>query len=378
MNKAMYAFSGDPITYGHIDIVERAAKAFDEVVVGIGVNPDKKYMFSLEERTDMAKRSLGHVRNIEIVAFKGLLVDYAYENCIPVIVKGVRDARDFDYEKLLHEMGESQKVGIETFVLYAKPELGKISSSSVKAMMKEQGFIHEFVPLNVKQQLEARMLGQYIVGITGAIGAGKSYVSERLVELGRENRIEVYNVELDNIGHQILSELQEPRYKEVRKEIADKFGKEVQYESGEINRKALGETVFNDLEKLQELNEIMLTPIMVRLRKELKGKKGIVLLNAALLAEMNITYLCNNNVILVDVDPVGQERRLSGRGLSAEQTRRRIGIQYSTSEKRDKLYEAITKERYGQIWIIQNNDDSPGKEIESVFERLVQEMMHEV
>ena len=68
MAKAMYAFSGDPITYGHIDIIKRAAKAFDEIVVGIGINPDKKYTFTLEERTEMAKRAL---RKLENVGFSG-------------------------------------------------------------------------------------------------------------------------------------------------------------------------------------------------------------------------------------------------------------------------------------------------------------------
>jgi pantetheine-phosphate adenylyltransferase len=88
MKRAIYAFSGDPITFGHIDIVERAASVFDEVVVGIGVNPEKEYTFDLEERTEMARRSLSHLSNVKVVSFKGLLVDYAYENDIHVIIKG--------------------------------------------------------------------------------------------------------------------------------------------------------------------------------------------------------------------------------------------------------------------------------------------------
>ena len=186
MKRAIYAFSGDPITYGHIDIIKRALKGFDEIVVAIGVNPDKKYMFSLDERKEMAEKSLAGIPSTKVVSFEGLLVDYAYENDIPVIIKGIRDQVDTDYEKIIHQVGESQELDIETYILFARPELSHISSSTVKAIQKEHGRIEKYVPLYVKQCLEAKMSGQYIVGITGEIGAGKSYVSEKFIQLGKE------------------------------------------------------------------------------------------------------------------------------------------------------------------------------------------------
>ena len=88
MRKAIYAFSGDPITYGHVDIIKRTADCFDEVLVGIGSNPDKKYMFTLEERTELAKKALRKVNNAYVRSFQGLLVDYAYEQNVSTIVKG--------------------------------------------------------------------------------------------------------------------------------------------------------------------------------------------------------------------------------------------------------------------------------------------------
>lgn len=125
MKRAIYAFSGDPITYGHINIIKRAANFFDEVVAGIGVNPSKSYMFTLEERTEMAQNALEGLRNVKVTSFEGLLVDYAYEQAIPVIIKGVRNAADFDYERALKEIGDSQRAGIETHILFAKPELAQ-------------------------------------------------------------------------------------------------------------------------------------------------------------------------------------------------------------------------------------------------------------
>jgi pantetheine-phosphate adenylyltransferase/dephospho-CoA kinase len=372
MVKAIYAFSGDPITYGHIDIIERASKAFDNLIVGIGVNPAKKYMFSLKERTEMAQKSLSKFSNVEVVSFEGSLVDYAYENCVDVIVKGVRNARDFEYEKELDQVGKSQKLKIDTHVLFANSELEHISSSAVKGIQSAQGSLLGYVPLYVKQCLEAKMSGQYIVGVTGEIGSGKSYVSQQFVELGKRNGIEVHNIELDYMGHQLLGELTEPQYKKVRQKIADTFGNKVRKEDGTIDRKSLGDIVFADADALDRLNKIMETPLLVRLRRELSGKKGLILFNAALIAESNMTYVCNNNVVLVYADKQTQESRLGYRGLAPEQMQRRLQSQFNYDEKKASLQQAIDRDNQGNLWNINNSNGKD--EIESVFSSIISEL----
>ena len=374
MVKAMYAFSGDPITYGHIDIIKRVSKSFDEVIVGIGANPDKKYMFDLEERTKMANKSLVNIPNVKVISFQGLLVDYAYENDIPVVVKAVRNSSDVEYESILQEVGKSQKLGIDTHILFARPELAHISSSVVKAIQKEHGLIHEYVPLYVKQCLEAKMSEQYIVGVTGEMGVGKSYISKRFKEIGNEKEISVNNIELDHIPHQIYNELKEPQYVKLRRELIEIFGESVKLKDGTINRKALGEIVFNDFEKLNKLNEMIYTPLMVRLRKELYGKKGLILINAALIAESNMSYLSNNNVILVTADKSIQEKRLKGKGLNEEQIKRRLASQYASKEKKKNLEQKINEDKQGNLWEIDNSSDSDSSEIINVFENLVKEL----
>ncbi len=94
MSKIIYAYSGDPPTFGHLNIVERAAKTFDEVIVGIGVNPKKKYMFSLEHRTEMTKKMVQHLPNVSVTSFEGLLVNYVYEMEIKNILRGIRNEQD--------------------------------------------------------------------------------------------------------------------------------------------------------------------------------------------------------------------------------------------------------------------------------------------
>lgn len=374
MKKAMYAFSGDPITYGHIDIVTRASKAFDKVVVGIGVNPTKNYTFSLEERTEMARRSLDSLKNVEVVSFRGLLVDYAYEHDIDIVVKGVRDTSDFTYENLLHQVGESQKLGIDTHILFAKPELAHVSSTAVKALQKEQGQVHEYVPLYVKQKLESKLSNQYVVGVTGCMGCGKSYVCKKFEELGKKYDIPVHNIELDYLGHEILSKNDEPKYEEVRNKVKNTFPG-VEKEDGSIDRKALGEIVFNDYEKLKELNEIMLTPITVKLRREMHDKKGLILVNAALLAEADLGHVYNNNVVLVTADKDSQYRRLKERNLNEAQIERRLNSQYSEEEKKAALE---SKAKYhGNVWTLDNSDDSDPNAVEEMFNDVVRVLEYE-
>ncbi len=362
--KAIYAFSGDPITYGHIDIIKRASKVFDELIVAIGVNPDKQYMFSLSKRQEMAQTCLKNITNVSVVSFKGLLVDFAYEKNVNVIIKGVRSIADLNYEQTLHQMGESQHLGIDTFILLAKPELAHVSSSAVKQMQLSQGLIHEYVPLNIKQVLEAKISGQYLVGVTGVIAAGKSYVCEKLQQLGQKRNIKIHHIDLDKITHQILQELPDPQYKVIREKIYNAFchkcgeKKQVLLHDNKINRKVLGEIVFADQTQLQILNRIMYNPLLVRIRRELLDKKGLILFNGALLIESHMNYLCNNNFILVDCDKDTQTRRLNERNLNDKQIQTRIESQYTYEEKKNHLKEFIRQNNHGHVWEVKSNSSN--------------------
>lgn len=372
MKKAVYALSGDPIHNGHLDIIRRASRVFDEVLVAIGVNPEKKYLFSLEERLEMAVRSVQPIPNARVAAFQGLLVDFAYEQGVDVIIKGVRSSKDVEMENLLHLVGESQELGIDTFVLFARPHLMHVSSSAIKALQIEEGFIHHYVPLNVKQCLDAKVSGQYLLGITGEIGAGKSHVAGLFQDFARRRGIPVHSLSLDDLASQILEELQEPSYQQVRAEIAQAFGASVRNPDGTINRKNLGDIVYSDNRELDRLNRIMEKPLMVRIRRELRGRRGLILITAALLAESNLTHLCNNNVVLVTCDKASQERRLRQRGLTPAQVHRRLETHYSESEKRERLMESIRQAHHGRLWAVDSSDGAPAAQAARVFEEALQ------
>jgi len=369
MTKAIYAFSGDPITYGHIDIIRRAAKVFSYVVVGIGENPDKKYTFSLAERKEMARLALLGIENVEVVAFDGLLIDYAFEQGIDVVVKGVRNTEDFNYENILHQVGQSQVRGIDTHILFADPKLGHVSSSAVKAIYKHHGDIHEYVTLNVKQALEWRLSKQVLLGVTGVIGSGKSEICRMASQIDW-----IHHIDLDQIGHEVLESTELPLYYILRKKIVKLFGNKVvegdigDSETCKIDRHRLGEIVFQDKDKLRWLNNLLHQPILVRLRKKLDGLEGVILLESAILAEMELGYLCNNHFVLVKTTKEQQRTNLYGRSLSQEQLRRRIDSQFSQVEKSRAMTKAILRDHAGQIDVIENAPFKTEDEIRRYFE----------
>lgn len=372
MTRALYALSGDPITHGHLDIIKRAAKAFDQLIVAIGINPLKDYLFTLEEREEMAHRTLAKLKNVKVASFTGLLVDFAYENNVDFIIKGVRTNQDYEYEHNLHLMSESQRLGIDTFLLFTRAELAHISSSAVKEIQNDQGLIQDFVSPYVKQCLEKKLSKQFIIGLTGEIGSGKSYVGKQLVKMARNDDVLAHNIELDQIAQQIQEDLSEEKYKLVRQDIIKNFGAEVCKVDGSIDRKALGEIVFANSKKLAKLNKIMHTPILVRLRKELKNKEGLIILNAALLAETEMMDLSNYNLILLNVDEETQEQRLIERGLSKDQIKRRLASQYNYAKKKKIIEQAIADHHHGQLFILENSTINNVEKINKLWQDLKQ------
>jgi pantetheine-phosphate adenylyltransferase len=342
MRKALYAFSGDPITNGHIDMVRRACQLFGKVVVGIGTNPDKHYTFSAQTRLQMAEEALQNYP-VTVVQITGLTVDYAVEHGIGVLVRGVRNGTDMDYEQTINSVNASQGP-IETVFLFADPHLAHISSSVVKALQKESGMISQYVPFSVKQAMD-RNAGQLFVGITGGIASGKSKLAKTLVQIGKREDVEVHNIDFDEISHDVLVR-SEYMCANLQSQILAKWPQVGV--NAKIDRKKLGALVFANGNSMVVLNHMMKNPCMVRFRKLIRRKQGIILVNAAYLSEYGMLDLCNLNVIVTTCSEETQRVRLLERGHSPEQCDRRIRSQFSTETRLAVIHEATRK--HGFVW----------------------------
>ena len=156
MATALCPGSFDPPTNGHIDVIERAARYFDAVVVGVIANPGKEPLFSLDERRQMLTRALQASPNVEVTAFDGLLVDFARERGIKVVVKGLRAVSDFEYELQMAQMNAALEPGLDTVFVTAKPSWAFLSSSLVKEVARYGGNVGALVPPGVAESLDER------------------------------------------------------------------------------------------------------------------------------------------------------------------------------------------------------------------------------
>ena len=148
--------SFDPIHNGHLDVVERAAAAFDRVVVAVLVNPSKQGMFDVDQRLDLIRRTTAHLGNVEVDSFEGLLVDFCRSHDVDLICKGLRAVSDFEYELQMAHM--NQHIGdVETVFMSTSPEWSYLSSSLVKEVARLGGRIEGTVPPLVEEAIRAHL-----------------------------------------------------------------------------------------------------------------------------------------------------------------------------------------------------------------------------
>ena len=156
MKTAVYPGSFDPVTNGHIDVIERALKIFDKVIVTVGDNPGKKPTFTTEERMEMLKESTKHLKNIEIGSFSGLLLDFVKSKNSKIIIRGLRAVSDFEFEFQRALLNRVVNGDIETVFIMTKEDYVYLNSSIVKEMAMFNGKVNGLVPKIVEERLKEK------------------------------------------------------------------------------------------------------------------------------------------------------------------------------------------------------------------------------
>ncbi|GAA0122133.1 MAG: pantetheine-phosphate adenylyltransferase [Clostridium argentinense] len=156
MRKAVYPGSFDPITNGHLDIIKRSSYVFDEVIVAVLINPDKKGWFEVEERVAQIQKVIATYKNVKVKSFSGLLVDFMNEEQADVIVKGLRSMSDFDYEFQMALMNKKLDKTKETVFMMTNSKYSYLSSSATKQVALFGGCLEDLVPNEIKEELKER------------------------------------------------------------------------------------------------------------------------------------------------------------------------------------------------------------------------------
>lgn len=150
---ALYPGTFDPITNGHLDVIQRALNLFDELIIAVAISEEKKPMFDLEQRSEMIRKSTMHLKNIRIVSFKNLTVELAKTHNATTLIRGLRTVTDFEYELQLAYLNNSLDDSVETVYLMPKINHSFVSSSFVRSLVKLQGKIEHLVPQEVEKMI---------------------------------------------------------------------------------------------------------------------------------------------------------------------------------------------------------------------------------
>jgi pantetheine-phosphate adenylyltransferase len=157
MRRAIYPGSFDPVTNGHLDVVERARKLFDEVIVAVAHNDEKQPLFTLQERLDLLRETFGKIDNVRIASFNGLLVDFAVKEKAGAVIRGLRAVSDFEFEFQMALMNRKLEGAVEAIFLMPKEEYTYLSSRIVKEIARLGGDVSKFVPAPVAKVLAAKL-----------------------------------------------------------------------------------------------------------------------------------------------------------------------------------------------------------------------------
>lgn len=155
-NIAVFPGSFDPITVGHVDIIERTVGLFEKIYVAIGINSEKKYLFSLEQRLEWLNEVFSKYDHVYVDSYEGLTTKYCEEIGANYILRGIRSAGDFEYEKTIAHLNNSMNPNLETLLILARPEYSSISSTIVREIIRAKGDVSRFVPQPVARDLMAK------------------------------------------------------------------------------------------------------------------------------------------------------------------------------------------------------------------------------
>jgi pantetheine-phosphate adenylyltransferase len=156
MKLCIYPGTFDPVTYGHLDVLERAAKLFEHVTVAVAISSTKDALFTADQRVELVRANLGHLPNVDVLSFEGLLVEFARRQKAHAIIRGLRALSDFEFEFNMALMNRHLEPNVETLFVMPKEAYSYTSSTLVKQIAKLGGDVAKFVPPNVAEALQQR------------------------------------------------------------------------------------------------------------------------------------------------------------------------------------------------------------------------------
>ena len=388
--RGLLPLSADPITKGHVHLVKKALQIAQEIIVFVGNNDSKrgKYLFDINQRTRMVRQSLdlAGLEHVRIVAGDALLVGVYIREACDVVIRGVRNAEDRRYEET--QMGLHSLIhNVDVEFIEADEGYTQVSSTMVKAFTDHSVDTSPYVDIHVKRKLEVAIKQQWLVGVTGGIATGKSWVTDALVKRCIERGIPATAIKVDDLQRQIYAS-PTPSGVALREAFGDLFGPEILTEDQkDVNRKhlmaLLSDPSFS--ESSRKVLHHLIKPLVLQAIREARNGTfwgthpyrygldpdsvhgitiaerhpigGLVFIEWAQMAEMGLSHWVNHNVIVVDTTPETREKFLQQRGIDPETFQGLQKLQWSAEDKALAITEAAGQDGWGDVLLYVNDPE---------------------
>lgn len=350
----LFAFSGDPITLGHVALIERIAKQCEKLTVVIAVSDTKTPTFTMDERRYFAEEALrvARIKNVSVIASPDVLGAIFLDHNCDVLFRGIRGDKDRMEERELIGTYEAVWPFLKDriFVIEASDAYRHISSSMAKVCARHCLPLEAFVPLHVKRALEERVAKQWKFGVTGRMASGKTWLSKKLCEACMSRGVPAHRVAIDEV---ILAayNAQTEGGEALRNSIAEMLGADALTDDA-VNTRFVGNVLFH-ADTSDEVRRAFLeltSPYVQReYQKILHKKEGLILVEWSQFAEMGMLPWVNNNIIHVYTDENTNARFASQRGVNADTLAARQRHQWSYETTREAIESAIKESRTGVL-----------------------------
>lgn len=367
--KGIFPLSADPIHFGHLSIIGLASRGCEKLLVLVTNSEGKEYLFDLETRLQMVKHAVNHFvegDNIEILSSQDLLVDVFLKEGCDVIFRGIRDNEDRCFEEDQMRIHDRILPGFHRSVHYLKavPKFRDISSTLVRSFTSKGLDVSDMVPLSVKSMMEETFLSRYLVGITGQMGTGKTYVSKYIAKSCGATHLNI-----DELVRELYVE-QTPGADKMRQGLVDLFGKDVLTEDGkQVDTKKLKDFICKFPDLLGDMHDLVEPHVYRLMREHLRNSGGLILLEWAQLIENDMCSLVNNNVVVVHTpSQMVRDEFLQKRGVDRRFSKRVEEEQWDTLKKMEELHNMIESDGHGTLIPYSNHPGrSPQELVSSVM-----------
>lgn len=383
--RGLFALSGDGIHNGHLDIIKKAAARCKELIVLIAINLEKdRGLFTLVERIKMAERAikLTGLKNVRVVGTDGLMVDAYLKYDCDVYFRGIRNEQDRIAEILQHDRNLLIYPEVRMAMFDADPRFELVSSSALKGFVSVDATPPMFAPTFVTAAIEERLTKQIRIGVVGRMASGKTTVTKALAYALNWTDRRTVVIDFDDLIRELYAE-KSAGAQQVRDRLGELFGLEVlNADYSNVNRKYLKKMLFDRPDSTQ--NRVMVNaltkPHVMRLyraklrelRTAFKGILLIVLVEGAMLVEMEMTHLVSHRIISVESDQALHARLLESRGIPQEIAEGVLKTQLPVESKKSIIQGMIDEGGFGFFHQFENEWSEDGPSVDRLANTLTQ------